>query len=303
MSPKKNGEWRFVGDYRSLNRVTIPDRYPVPHIHDLLNNFLGKRIFTTLDMVRAYHHVPVEDKDIAKTAVITPFGLYEFTRMQFGLCNASQTFQRFMDRIFGDLDFVVVFVDDICIASSSAEEHREHIRIVFERLQKNGLVLNLAKCKFAQNEVYFLGYRVCGDGIQPDPERVRVVVEYKLPETVKELRRFLALVNGYKRFLHKAAETQKQLQELIPGNRKNDTRKLNWTPAAEEAFIECKNSLANAALLQYPDSSKMLGLMVDASDIAAGAVLQQFDRGTWRPLGFFFDEILALAEEVLGVWS
>lgn len=285
--PKKNGEWRFVGDYRSLNRVTIPDRYPVPHIHDLLNNFLGKRIFTTLDMIRAYHHVPVEESDVEKTAVITPFGLFEFTKMQFGLCNASQTFQRFMNRIFGDLDFVVVFVDDICIASASEEEHREHIRVVFERLRQNGLVLNLVKCRFAQTEVDFLGYRVCCDGIKPDPERVRAVVQYKSPETVKELRRFLALVNGYKRFISRAAEMQKPLQELIPGNRRNDMRKLKWTPVAEQAFLECKNSLANAALLQYPDSTKTLGLMVDASDVAAGAVLQQRVNGAWRPLGFF----------------
>lgn len=281
--PKKNGEWRFVGDYRSLNRVTIPDRYPVPHIHDLLNNFLGKRIFTTLDMVRAYHHVPVEDSDIEKTAVITPFGLYEFTRMQFGLCNASQTFQRFMNRIFGDLDFVVVFVDDICIASASEEEHREHIRTVFERLQQNGLVLNLTKCKFAQTEVDFLGYRVCSDGIKPDPERVRAVLQYKQPETVKELRRFLALVNGYKRFISRAAAIQKPLQEMIPGNRRNDMRKLCWNSATERAFLECKNSLANTALLQYPDASKTLGLMVDASDVAAGAVLQQLVNGVWKP--------------------
>lgn len=134
--PKKNGEWRFVGDYRSLNRVTIPDRYPVPHIHDLLNSFLGKKFFTTLDMVRAYYNVPVEECDVPKTAVITPFGLFEFTRMQFGLCNASQSFQRFMHSIFGDLDFVIVFVDDICIASATEEEHQRHVRIVFDRLKK-----------------------------------------------------------------------------------------------------------------------------------------------------------------------
>lgn len=90
--PKKDGQWRFVGDYRQLNRVTTPDRYPVPHVHDLLNSLQGKKIFTVIDLERAYHQIPVEEDDIPKTAVITPFGLFEFTRMQFGLCNASQTF-------------------------------------------------------------------------------------------------------------------------------------------------------------------------------------------------------------------
>lgn len=285
--PKKNGEWRFVGDYRSLNRVTIPDRYPVPHIHDLLNNFLGKKVFTTLDMVRAYYNVPVEESDIPKTAVITPFGLFEFTRMQFGLCNASQSFQRFMHSIFGDLDFVIVFVDDICIASASEKEHRKHVRVVFERLRKNGLVLNLSKCKFAQSEVDFLGYRVSASGIKPTSARVAAVVDYKQPNTIKELRRFLALINGYRRFLPHAAEMQKPLQNLIQGNRKNDKRKIEWSSQAAEAFDLCKQGLAATTLLHYPDSSKPLALMVDASDAAAGAVLQQYSNGTWQPLGFF----------------
>lgn len=285
--PKKNGEWRFVGDYRSLNRVTVPDRYPVPHIHDLLNNFLGKRIFTTLDMVRAYYYVPVEECDVPKTAVITPFGLFEFTRMQFGLCNASQTFQRFMHRLFSDLDFVVVFVDDICIASTTEEEHQRHVRIVFERLKQNGLVLNLNKCKFAQTNVDFLGYEISESGIKPQADRVKAVEDYKQPVTVKELRRFLALLNGYKRFMPKAASLQKPLQDLIPGNRKNDTRKLQWNSDALSAFENCKRSLASAALLQYPDSSKPMCLMVDASDSAAGAVLQQYVGNDWQPLGFY----------------
>lgn len=291
--PKKSGQLRFVGDYRRLNHVTTPDKYPVPHVHDLLNSFHGKSIFTTLDLERAYHQIPVEPDDIPKTAVITPFGLFEFTRMQFGLCNAGQTFQRFMHKLFGDLDFVVVFIDDICIASASPEEHAEHLRIVFERLKSNGLVINLQKCKFAQEEVEFIGYIINKDGVRPVPERVAAVANFERPETVKELRRFLALVNGYKRFIQQATDMQAPLRALIPGNKKNDTRKIIWNDAAQTAFDDCKHALAEATLLYYPDPEKPLGLMVDASNTAAGAVLQQFSNGCWQPLGFYSEKFTA----------
>lgn len=288
--PKKNGQLRFVGDYRRLNHVTVPDKYPVPHIHDLLNSFHGKCIFTTIDLERAYHQIPVHEEDVAKTAVITPFGLFEFTRMQFGLCNAGQTFQRFMHKLFGDLDFVVIFMDDICIASSSPEEHRRHVRTVFERLQSNGLVINLPKCKFAQGEVEFLGYVIGKNGVRPLPSRVEAVLNYQRPNTVRELRRFLALVNGYKRFVRQATDMQAALRDLITGNKKNDTTPVAWNEHAEQAFENCKRALAEAALLYYPDASKPLGLMVDASNTAAGAVLEQFSEGSWQPLGFFSEK-------------
>ena len=288
--PKKDGQWRFVGDYRALNKVTVPDRYPVPHIQDLLYAFQGKNVFTTLDLIRAYHQIPVNEEDIEKTAVITPFGLFEFPRMQFGLCNAGQTFQRFMHKILGDLDFVVVYIDDICIASSNHEEHKRHVRMVFDRLREHGLVINLEKSKFAQENVEFLGYLVSSSGVLPLPERV-AVVNFPLPATVKDLRRFLALVNGYKRFIPHASATQALLQELIPGNKKNDTRKVCWTDAAQLAFQKCKTSLSDATLLHSPDSDKALALMVDASNTAVGAALQQLDGDKWQPLGFFSEKL------------
>jgi hypothetical protein len=200
---KKDGTQRICVDYRSLNEVTIKNKYPLPRIDDLFDQLKGACVFSKIDLRSGYHQLKIRASDIPKTTFITRYGLYEYTVMSFGFINAPTYFMYMMNKVFIEyLDkFMVVFIDDILIFSKNEEEHDEHLHLVLQKLRENQLYAKLNKCEFWLKEVSFLGHIISEGGISVDPRKVIDVLSWKTPQNVLDIRSFFGLTGYYRRFI------------------------------------------------------------------------------------------------------
>ncbi|XP_078237133.1 uncharacterized protein LOC144584609 [Pogona vitticeps] len=282
---KPDGSIRFCVDYRKLNRVTTPDAYPMPRLDNLIETIGGCRFISSLDLVKGYWQLRIDPRDQEKTAFCSPFGLYEFRVLSFGLRNAPATFQRLMDQTLAGLsDFTVAYIDDIGIFSNTWEDHLIHLELVLQRLSAAGLTVKASKCQLGSPEIKYLGHMVGGGMIKPLEAKIEAVRDWPRPNTKKKVKSFLGLVGYYRKFIPRFSEIAAPLTDLT---RKKADDRIPWTSDCEAAFQRLKEALINYPVLRAPDFDREFIIYTDASNSGVGAVLcQEDENGDQHPVSY-----------------
>ena len=248
---KKDGSIRVCVDYRALNKDTVPDRYPIPRIVDVVD-VIGRRkgkVFSSLDLMKGYHQVRIAS---GRQLSLCHMGLFQYRHMHFGLTNAPATFQRLMNQLFqgGEWDFVFIYLDDILIVSLSVEEHRSHLNKVLQRLDDAGLCLKLSKCHFVKRQIDYLGYTVSPEGVLPNSIKVEAVQNVPQPRCSKSIKQFLGLINFYRHHIPKLAVIARPLTALTRRDKKTRGPVVfEWTTECEASFCKLKELLITAPVL------------------------------------------------------
>ncbi len=287
--PKKSDasakkKWRIVVDYRKLNEKTIDDRYPLPNISDILDQLGNSSLFTTLDLASGFHQIPVKESDQCKTAFSTHLGHYEYKKMPFGLKNAPATFQRIMNECLREYisKECFVYLDDIVIYSSTFSKHLSRITDVLTKLRLYGLKIQPDKSEFLQREICYLGHVITTEGIKPNPEKIKSMLQMPPLKNLKDVQTFLGLTGYYRKFIPDFSALTKNLTVLTHKN-----QPFVWTTEHQNSFDQLKQRLTSNLLLVHPDFTKTFYLNTDASNYALGVVLSQLDsENNLRPISY-----------------
>ena len=249
----------------------IKNNYPLPLISDVLENIRTKKLFTKIDLRWGYNNMRIKEDDKWKAAFMMLEGSFEPTVMFFGLTNFPATFQAMMNELLRDLintGKVAVFIDNIIVGMEFEEEHDELVAEVIKRLEENDLYVKPEKCKWKVKEVGFLGVVIGPEGIKMEKEKVKGVLEWPMPKSVKDVQKFLGLANYYCQFIEGFATVVRPLYNLV----KKD-KKWERTEKEEKVFKKLKERFTKEPVLVASDIDKKMRMEVDASDYAMGGGL------------------------------
>lgn len=285
---KKDGSTRFCIDFRSLNKITEFDAEPIPDPEEIFCRLSGASYFTKIDLAKGYWQIPVSPKDKHKTAFQTPLGLYQWTKMPFGLVSAPATFARMMRLLNLDEASASNFYDDILIASASWEEHLIHVRKVLEKLDSAGLTARPSKVLAGFEELEFLGH-VIGKGIiKPEISKIQKILAVTTPKTRRQVRSLLGLVSYYRRYIPNFATLTAPLSDLTKAGR----GQIVWTEQCATALKEIQRILSSFPVLLLPDMSKKFIVRTDASSTGLGVTLLQEENDLLHPVMFASRKLL-----------
>ena len=274
---------RLCIDYRSLNRIMKSDHYPLPRIDDILSMLSHCEYYTPLDCNQGYLQIFITDNDIRKTAFITHQGLHAFLKMPFGLKNAPATFQRCVDRILGESKYkcAIGYLDDILVYSKTFEEHKQHLRTILSKVRDSGLTLKPSKCCFAMNSIIYLGHLINKEGIKMDPERVKAIKQFPIPQNLTQVRSFLGLAGYHRQFVKDWSKIAEPLSRLT-----KKSVNYYWGPDQDKAFNKIKDIMTTEPLLIHFDPERETQLKTDACGYAIAAILEQKVDGKFKPVTY-----------------
>lgn len=265
---KPNGKLRLCLDPRNLNVAVKRPHYPYPTFDDLRSKIAGATIFSKFDANSGYWMIPLDSESSDLCTFNTPFGRYKFLRLPYGINSSGEIFHRTMSELFEGLPGVIVYIDDILVYGSNEKEHNQRLESVFKRAQEINLKFNKSKCQFGVKEVKYLGHIFNEKGVSPDMSKIEAITKISSPKNVKELQRFLGMVNYLGSFIPNLSTETNMLRDLL-----KKQNSWQWSPMHEQQFTKLKSIICHTPVLVHYDVKKQIRMSVDASKDTVGAVI------------------------------